>query len=70
VSGTLADLQPGQTVNVQGSKAADGSTTARSITIAPAGSSFGAAGGRSGGGAGGGFGGSGGGTGTVGGGGG
>ena len=53
VSGTLADLQPGQTVVVQGSKAADGSTTARSITIAPAGTPFGA-GGRFGGGAGGG----------------
>jgi hypothetical protein len=53
VSGTLADLQPGQTVVVQGSKAADGSTTARSITIAPAGTTFGA-GGRFGGGSGGG----------------
>jgi hypothetical protein len=53
VSGTVGDLQPGQTVVVQGSKAADGSTTARSITIAPAGSGFGA-GGRFGGGGGGG----------------
>jgi hypothetical protein len=53
VSGTVGDLQPGQTVVVQGSKAADGSTTARSITIAPAGSSFGL-GGRFGGGGGGG----------------
>ena len=44
VGGTLADLQPGQTVVVQGSKAADGSTTARSITIAPAGSGLGAGG--------------------------
>jgi hypothetical protein len=67
VSGTVGDLQPGQTVIVQGSKAPDGTTTARSITIAPAGSGFGAigrlgGGGGSGGGGGGGFGGSGGAT--------
>ncbi|HSS10701.1 MAG TPA: hypothetical protein VLL25_12500 [Acidimicrobiales bacterium] len=69
VSGTLADLQPGQTVVVQGSKAADGSTTARSITIAGSGLSGLGGGGGGGGGAGGG-GGGGGGAGAAGGGGG
>jgi hypothetical protein len=51
-SGTLADIKPGQTVIVTGAKAADGSTTARTITISPAGGGgFGGFGGGGGGGA-------------------
>jgi hypothetical protein len=50
-TGTLADIKPGQTVLVTGAKAADGSTTARSITISPAGGGgFGGFGGGGGGG--------------------
>jgi hypothetical protein len=67
VDGSVQDVRPGDTVVVQGTKAADGSVDASSVTIGGAGGFSGRGGGRGGGGGGGGGAGRGGGTGGTGG---